>query len=103
MLGNLFPLVGIGFPLGSGSVIMPTVNWFVTGTIGMGFIVVVFVWWVGLYFVVPRIRGMQLEVAEEVWIMWHEIVRFNLLSDRTSLTSIMISILKVSHSSSELR
>jgi hypothetical protein len=38
-----------------------------------------------LYFVVPRVRGMRLQVEKEevldngygYWIMWHEIVRFN--------------------------
>jgi hypothetical protein len=37
VLGNLFPLVGIWIPPGAGgSVVVPTVEWFVTGTIGVG-------------------------------------------------------------------
>jgi Amino acid permease len=84
-LGNLFPLVGIWIQPGAGSSIVPTVKWFVPGTIGMGLIIAGFLWWLGLYFVLPRIRGMGLEVEKEevldngngYWIMWHEIVRFN--------------------------
>jgi Amino acid permease len=86
VLGNLFPLVGIWIPPGAGgSVVVPTVEWFVTGTIGVGVVGLGLCWWLGLYFVVPRVRGMRLQVEKEevldngygYWIMWHEIVRFN--------------------------
>lgn len=84
-LGNLFPLVGIWIPPEAGSVIVPSGKWFVTGTVGMGVLGVGALWWAGLYFVLPRVKGMRLEVEREevldngygYWIMWHEIVSFN--------------------------
>jgi hypothetical protein len=75
-IANLFPLVAVWIP-NPGTSITPTVGWFVTGTVDMGFIL--------LYYVMPWIWGMRLEVEREevlddgygYWVMWHEIVRSN--------------------------
>lgn len=84
-LGNLFPLVGVWIPREASSLITSSLKWFLTGTIGLGTVVAGLLWWVILFFVIPRIRGMSLDVDREpvlddeygYWVMWHEIVKFN--------------------------
>jgi hypothetical protein len=84
-VANLFPLVAVWIPNPSTSFITPNVSWFVTGTVGMGLILLALFYWLVLYYVIPWIRGMRLEVEKEevlddgygYWVMWHEIVRFN--------------------------
>ncbi|OAP58286.1 hypothetical protein AYL99_07376 [Fonsecaea erecta] len=84
-VANAFPLVAVWIPPSGDTGITQPVKWFLTGTIGMGLIGFSVLYWLVFSFVVPRLKGKQLEVEREeilddgngYWIMWHEIVRFN--------------------------
>ena len=84
-IANAFPLIAVGIPPSGDTGIELPVEWFFTGTIGMGLIGFALLWWVIFYYFVPRLRGERLVVDREeildngygYWIMWHEIVKFN--------------------------
>ena len=84
-IANAFPLIAVWIPPSGNTGIELPVEWYLTGTIGMGLIGFALLWWLILYYVVPRLKGQVLVVEKEelfdngygYHIIWHEIVKFN--------------------------
>lgn len=84
-LANCFPLVAIWLrPDGKSQITLP-VEWWATGTIGIGLLGLALLYWLILSYVVPRILGRDLEVEREsqfkrdhgYWVIWHEVTSVN--------------------------
>lgn len=84
-VSNCFPLVAVWVQPSGNSGIVPPVHWWVTGTIGFGLLGFALLYWVGLEYVAPVIRGRELEVEREYqfkqdhgyWVIWHEVTSVN--------------------------
>lgn len=84
-LANSFPVVAIWVKPSGDSGIAPPVQWWATGTIGVGLLSFAFLYWLGLDYIAPWILGRQLEVEREYqfmqdhgyWVVRNEITSVN--------------------------